>query len=284
MEKYIEKAKTLLEALPYIQQFSGKTVVIKYGGSAMEDEKLKRSVATDIVLLKFVGINPVVVHGGGLEINEWLDKLNIKSHFIDGQRVTTPEAMDVIEMVLTGRVNKSLVNLINQAGGKAVGLSGKDANLILAQQHPNTELGLVGKVKSINPDIINQLLNDGYIPVISTVGVDEKGQVYNINADVAAGDIAIALQAEKLIALSNVSGILDKDKQLIKQVSSLQIQTMIENGTITGGMIPKVESLLRAINSGVRNVHVISGETEHSILLELFTDFGIVKMIKAGSW
>jgi acetylglutamate kinase len=192
--------------------------------------------------------------------------------------------MDVIEMVLTGRVNKSLVNLINQAGGKAVGLSGKDANLILAEQHPNKALGLVGKVKSINPEIIKQLLADGYIPVISTVGVDEAGQVYNINADVAAGDIAIALQAEKLIALSNVPGILDKDKQLIKQVSSAQIQSMIEAGTITGGMIPKVESLLRAIGSGVQNVHVISGESEHSILLELFTDYGIGTMIKAGSW
>lgn len=281
MEKYIEKAKTLLEALPYIQQFSGKTLVIKYGGSAMEDETLKRSVATDIVLLKFVGINPVIVHGGGKEINEWLERLSIPSHFIDGQRVTTPAAMEVIEMVLTGRVNKSLVNLINQAGGKAVGLSGKDANLILAEPHPNRELGLVGNVKSINADIIKQLLVDGYIPVISTVGVDESGQVYNINADVVAGEIAIALKAEKLIALSNVDGILDKDKQLIKQVTASQIEAMISDGTISGGMIPKVQSLLGAIHSGVRNVHVISGENEHSILLELFTDYGVGTMIKA---
>ncbi|MDD5457670.1 MAG: acetylglutamate kinase [Candidatus Margulisbacteria bacterium] len=281
INKYIEKAKVLLEALPYIQKFSGKTVVIKYGGSAMEDEKLKESVITDIVLLKYVGINPVIVHGGGIEITEWLKKVGIESKFIDGQRVTTKESMEVIEMVLSGKINKSIVNLINSAGGKAVGLCGKDAQLIEAKKYTEQDLGLVGEITNINADIIKILEESGHIPVISSIGFDKQGNSYNINADYAATDIAIALQAEKLIVLSNVDGILDKDKNLIKQLTQVEIKQKIKDTTISGGMIPKVNSLLKAIENGVHNVHIISGVIEHSILLELFTDYGIGTMIKS---
>ncbi len=280
LQKYIEKAEILLEALPYIQKFAGKTVVIKYGGSAMEDEKLKASVIKDVVLLKYVGLNPVIVHGGGIEITDWLNKLNIKSEFVDGQRKTSPEAMEVIEMVLAGKVNKSLVHLINLAGGKAVGLCGKDAQLIEAQKHSKKDLGLVGDITKINPDIINLLDKEGYIPVISSVGSSPTGESFNINADFAATDIAIALKAEKLISVSNVEGILDKDKKIIKQITAQEIKEHIANGIISGGMIPKVESALNALQNGVNNVHIISGEIPHSILLELFTDYGIGTMIK----
>ena len=282
IDHYIDKAKTLLEALPYIQKFSGKIIVIKYGGSAMEDESLKKSVATDIVLLKFVGIHPVIVHGGGLEINDWLGKLDIESKFIDGQRVTSPQAMDVIEMVLAGRVNKSIVHLINQAGGEAIGLSGKDGRLIQARQHQNSKLGLVGDITKVNGDMIKHLISDGYIPVISTIGSNDAGETFNINADIAATEIAIAIQAEKLIAMSNVEGILDKDKQIIKQVTKKEIEDKINSGVITGGMIPKVESAIKALHLGVRSAHIISGTIEHSILLEVFTDFGIGTMIRSS--
>jgi acetylglutamate kinase len=277
-EKYIEKAHTLLEALPYIQHFHGKTVVIKYGGSAMENEKLKQSVATDIVLLKYVGLNPVVVHGGGLAITEWLDKVNIETEFIDGQRVTSKEAMEVIEMVLAGKINKSLVHMINQAGGKAVGVCGKDANLIQAKKQ-SPELGYVGEIKKINPNIINILEKDGYIPVISTIGTNKEGESLNINADYAASEIACALKAEKLIVLSNVEGILDKKKQLIKKMSLSEIEGYTSDGTIQGGMIPKVKSLKKAIEHDVKSVHIINGNIQHALLLELFTDFGIGTMI-----
>ena len=248
----------------------------------MEDEALKRSVAKDIVLLKYVGICPVVVHGGGPEINQWLDKLGIESSFVEGQRVTTPQAMEVIEMVLTGKVNKSLVHYINLGGGRAVGLSGKDAGLIQAKRYEKKDLGLVGEITRINPEILIQFEQNGYIPVISTVGYHPDGTSLNINADVAAAQIAIALKAEKLIMLSNVEGILDTNKSIIKQIVASEIKHHIEVGTISGGMIPKVNSALSAIEGGVRQVHVISGDTPHSILLELFTDVGIGSMIKAS--
>ncbi|OGI09482.1 MAG: acetylglutamate kinase [Candidatus Margulisbacteria bacterium GWF2_35_9] len=276
----IEKAKILLEALPYIQKFAGKTIVIKYGGSAMEDPIVQQSVATDIVLLKFVGINPVVVHGGGKEITSWLKKLNINTGFIDGQRVTNKESMEVIEMVLAGKVNKTFVNMINNAGGKAVGLCGKDAGLIQAKQSTNTKLGLVGDITNINTDILNLLEQNNFIPVISTTGADQAGNSYNINADYAACEIAIKLKAEKFILLSNVEGILDKSGNKVKQVTLSEIDEMIANGTITEGMIPKVESVIKAVQNGVKNAHIISGEIQHSLLLELFTDFGIGTMIK----
>lgn len=248
----------------------------------MEDDALKRSVAKDIVLLKYVGICPVVVHGGGPEINQWLQKLGIESSFVDGQRVTTPQAMEVIEMVLTGKVNKSLVHYINLEGGKAVGLSGKDAGLIQAKKYEKQDLGLVGEITRINPDILIQLEQNGYIPVISTVGYHPDGTSLNINADVAAAQIAVALKAEKLMMLSNVEGILDAGKSVIKQIVASEVQRHIDAGTISGGMIPKVVSALSAINGGVKQVHVISGDMPHSILLELFTDVGIGSMIKAS--
>jgi len=280
ISEYIDKAKTLLEALPYIQQFAGKTVVIKYGGSAMEDEALQQSVATDIVLLKVVGLNPIVVHGGGKAITSWLDKVNIKTEFIDGQRVTTKESMELIEMVLAGKVNKTFVNMINKAGGKAVGLCGKDAGLIKAKQSKNKKLGYVGEITDINSDILKILEQNDFIPVISTTGTDKDGVSYNINADYAASEIAIKLKAEKFILLSNVDGVLDKSGNMIKQISHTDIQNKIKDGTITAGMIPKVESAIKAVENGVKNSHIISGELQHSLLLELFTDFGIGTMIK----
>jgi acetylglutamate kinase len=280
IDKYIEKAKVLLEALPYIQKFSGKTIVIKYGGAAMENEDLQRSVAMDIVLLKFVGINPVLVHGGGNEITAWLDKLNIETEFIDGLRKTSKEAMEVTEMVLTGKVNKAIVGLINSEGGKAIGLSGKDGNLIQGEKIDEKKLGHAGKVTKIDPSIILDLIEKGYIPVISTVGVDKNNETLNINADYVASDIAIAIKAEKLIYLSNVEGILNEKKEIIKQIVADDAEKLIKNGVISGGMIPKINSCLESIQGGVHNVHIISGEIPHSILLELFTDYGIGTMIK----
>ncbi len=280
IDKYIEKAKILLEALPYIQKFSGKTIVIKYGGAAMENKELQKLVATDIVLLKFVGINPVLVHGGGKEITSWLDKLNIKTEFIDGLRNTSQEAMEVTEMVLTGKVNKEIVGLINSAGGNAIGLSGKDGNMIQGEKIDEKKYGFAGNVTKINPNIILDTIAKGYIPVISTVAVNENNETLNINADYVASDIAISIQAEKLIYLSNVEGILNEKKEIIKQIIAEDAETLIKNGTISGGMIPKINSCLESIHGGVNNVHIISGEITHSILLELFTDFGIGTMIK----
>lgn len=280
IDKYIEKAKVLLEALPYIQKFSGKTIVIKYGGAAMENEELQRSVAIDIVLLKFVGINPVLVHGGGKEITAWLDKLNIETEFIDGLRKTSKEAMEVTEMVLTGKVNKAIVGLINSEGGKAIGLSGKDGNMIQGEKIDEKKLGHAGKVIKIDPSAILDIIAKGYIPVISTVGVDKNNETLNINADYVASDIAISIKAEKLIYLSNVEGILNEKKEIIKQIIAEDAKTLIKNGVISGGMIPKINSCLESIEGGVNNVHIISGEIPHSILLELFTDYGIGTMIK----
>ncbi|MDD4527478.1 MAG: acetylglutamate kinase [Candidatus Margulisbacteria bacterium] len=280
INKYIEKAQILLEALPYIQKFAGKTIVIKYGGAAMENEALQKSVAVDIVLLKFVGINPVLVHGGGKEITTWLDKLNIETEFIDGLRKTSKQAMEVTEMVLTGKVNKAIVGLINSAGGKAIGLSGKDGNMIQGKKINEAKLGHAGQVTKVNPSVILDTIEKGYIPVISTVGVDENNETLNINADYVASDIAIAIKAEKLIYLSNVEGILNEKKEIIKQIIAEEAEELIKTGVISGGMIPKITSCLESIQGGVNNVHIISGEINHSILLELFTDYGIGTMIK----
>ncbi len=280
IDTYIEKAKILLEALPYIQQFSGKTIVLKYGGAAMDNEALQKAVATDVVLLKFVGINPVVVHGGGKKITEWLDKLKIETEFIDGIRKTSAEAMEVTEMVLTGKVNKTIVNLINQAGGKAMGLSGKDGSLIKGRKIDEEKLGFAGEVTEINPDAVRAAIKEGYIPVISSVGFDDNNDSLNINADYVAAEIAKSIKAEKLVFLSNVEGILDKNNEVIKQITTSEVDTLIEQKVISGGMLPKIKSCVESINEGVNNVHIISGEITHSILLELFTDYGIGTMIK----
>ena len=287
MEKLIEKVTTLLEALPYIKEFYGKTVVIKYGGNAMVNEELKRAFAEDVVLLKYVGINPVIVHGGGPQIGELLQKLKIPTKFVGGMRVTDRETMNVVEMVLVGQVNKEIVKLINSHGGNAVGLSGKDGNLIVAEKIDSKEylsqvrapeiidLGFVGKVKRVNPEIVNKLLESKFIPVIAPVGIGEDFEAYNINADLVAGEMAAALKAEKLIMLTDVEGLKDRTGQLIRSLSRSQISDLIEEGTVSGGMIPKVKACEIALTGGVKKAHIIDGRLRHSILLELFTQEGI---------
>lgn len=280
-------ARVLIEALPYIQRFANKTVVIKFGGNAMVSEVLQNSFAQDIVLLKLVGLNPVVVHGGGPQIGDLLKRLGKPSNFIGGMRVTDRETMDVVEMVLGGLVNKQIVNLINQHGGKAAGLTGKDGDLIRArklnlQQHPLTttpseiiDLGHVGEVDTIDPSIIQTLGSDGFIPVVAPIGVGEDGYSYNINADLVAGKIAEVLGAEKLILLTNTAGILDKSAQLLTGLTLTDIDNLIIDGTISGGMLPKVTCATDALKGGLSSVHIIDGTVEHAVLLELFTDQGI---------
>jgi acetylglutamate kinase len=287
MEYAMDKAKVLIEALPYIRRFYNKTIVIKYGGSSMEEEGVRRSFALDIVLLKYIGINPVIVHGGGPQISEMLKKIGKKSQFIEGMRVTDDETMDIVEMVLVGRVNKEIVNLINQQGGKAVGLSGKDGQLIAARkmklsrsqggdQPPEMiDIGLVGEVKSVNPGVIEVLMKDNFIPVIAPVGAGEEGQTYNINADLVAGKVASALKAEKLILLTDVEGVLDEKKQLIPTLVSQKAKKLISQKIISSGMIPKVNCCLNALEEGVTKTHIINGTVEHAVLLEIFTDVGI---------
>ncbi len=286
MEEYIKKAYVLIEALPYFKQYYGKTFVIKYGGSIMFDEKLKKNLIEDITLLKYVGINPVIVHGGGPAINETLARLNIKTHFIDGLRVTDKETMEVVEMVLTGKVNKEVVAMINQMRGKAVGICGKDGGLIKAAKkiipNKNVDLGYVGEVEKINPEIVKGLIKDGYIPVIAPVGSDDKGDSYNINADTVAGKLAVSLQAEKLIYLTDVNGIRNDPEDKDSRVSSLtftEIKSWIKEGKIQGGMLPKVESCMEAVNSGVIRTHILNGLVPHPLLLEIFTDQGVGTMI-----
>lgn len=285
MDALIQKADTLLEALPYIQRFSGKTFVIKYGGHAMEDEELQQRFAQDIVLLKFVGMNPVVVHGGGPQIGEMLKKLGIGSRFVRGMRVTDAATMEVVEMVL-GKINQQVVTLINRQGGRAVGLSGKDGELVVARkmmvtveeqgQPPATyDVGLVGEVIAVNPRVIHALIEAGFIPVIAPVGVGEHGETYNINADLVAGKVAEALHAEKLILLTDVEGLKGKDGALIPTLDSGQAQALIRDGTINEGMIPKVECCLAALQGGVQKTHIIDGRVRHAILLEIFTKEGI---------
>jgi acetylglutamate kinase len=287
MENPIDKAKILIEALPYIRRFYNKTVVIKYGGSTMEEEGLKRSFALDVVLLKYIGLNPVIVHGGGPQIGEMLTRLGKKSEFVEGMRVTDRETMDVVEMVLVGKVNKEIVTLINQQGGKAVGLSGKDGSLILAKKLKLTrsagkdkdpeiiDIGMVGEVKAINPGVIESLEKDNFIPVIAPVGVGEEGETYNINADLVAGKIASALKAEKLILLTDVEGVMDEKKRLIPTLDVKQAKELISQKVISSGMIPKVNCCLDALEDGVSKTHIINGTVEHAILLEIFTDVGI---------
>lgn len=283
--------KVLHEALPYLQKFQGTTIVIKYGGNAMVDEQLKASFARDIVLLKTVGINPVVVHGGGPQIGSLLEKLNIESNFINGMRVTTSETMDVVEMVLGGLVNKDIVSLINQAGGKAFGLTGKDAHCIQAkklkvsvdnpglQKSEIIDIGHVGEVESINKDFIERMSDGEYIPVIAPIGVGEDGASYNINADLVAGKMAEVLGAEKLILLTNIAGLQDKEGEVLTGLSTTQVNDLIADGTIFGGMLPKIQCALDAVHSGVTSAHIIDGRVAHSTLLEIFSDTGVGTLI-----
>jgi len=280
-------ADILIEALPYIRFFSGMTIVVKYGGHAMVDEQLKMDFARDITLMKFVGMNPVVVHGGGPQINSVLDRMGISSKFVRGMRFTDEETMDVVEMVLGGKINKGIVTQINQQGGKSVGLCGKDAGLIHAEKlqimDPGDESrppeiidpGLVGNVTDVDPSIIKTLTDQGFIPVIAPVGVGIRGETYNINADLVAAKVAGALAAGRLIYLTDVDGILDSSKKLISSMNTQSINKMVENKTITGGMIPKIEFALDALNSGVEKVQIINGTRRHALLLELLTDKGI---------
>lgn len=285
-----QKAQTLAEALPYIKRFFDKTIVIKYGGNAMTDAHLKECFAKDVVLLKLVGMNPVVVHGGGPQINEMLDKLGKKGEFIQGMRVTDAETMDVVEMVLGGQVNKEIVNLINRHGGKAVGLTGQDGNFIRAHkllmedlQDPSKtiDVGQVGEITAIDPSIINFLDSGDFIPVVAPIGVSPEGETYNINADVVAGKLAEILNAEKLILLTNTPGVLDKSGNLLTGLTPKQIDDLVADGTLSGGMLPKIGSALDAARSGVKSVHIIDGRVEHALLLEVLTDEGVGTLIKA---
>lgn len=276
------RVRVLSEALPYIQQFAGRTVVVKYGGAAMKDSTLKSQVVRDIVFLSCVGLRPIVVHGGGPEINTWLDKLGIEAQFKNGLRVTDAATMDVVEMVLVGRVNKEIVALINQAGGKAVGLCGKDGNLITARPQGQEGIGFVGDVSNIDVTILNTLAQNGYIPVVSSVAADETGQAYNINADTVAGEIAAALGAEKLILLTDTRGILKDYKDTSTLIPKLDIQEareLIASGVVAGGMIPKVNCCVRSLAQGVKAAHILDGRIPHSLLLEIFTDVGIGSML-----
>jgi acetylglutamate kinase len=267
------KEDVLIEALPYIQQFEHTTFVIKYGGAVMKEEPLKQMVAQDVTLLRKIGIDVVVVHGGGKEITTLADKLNIESRFVNGQRYTDEEMRDVVQMVLAGSINKDIVRRINIHGGRAVGVSGIDANLIEAKKL-NENLGLVGEVTNVNSAFIKNLLRDGYLPVVAPIGVDEMGTVYNVNADIAAGPIAASLNAAKLVYLTDIEGVKTEDK-LISHLTQSSVQNMISSGTISGGMIPKVESALSALNAGVQKVHIIDGRIPHALLLEIFTKEGI---------
>lgn len=287
MEKYIEKADILLEALPYIQRFANKTIVIKYGGHAMEDEELKTNFVRDVILLHYIGLNPVIVHGGGPQIDGMLDKIGKKSQFIEGMRVTDEETMEVVEMVLVGKINKEIVSRINSNGGHAIGLSGADGNLIRArkmwafkkgqegQEKGRIDLGKVGEVESIDPGVIRTFMANKWIPIIAPVGVGPGGEAYNINADLVAGKVASSLEAEKFILLTDVEGVLDGQKRLISTVDAKIAGRFIQEGTISGGMIPKVRCCLDALREGVKKTHIIDGRVKHAILLEIFTDEGI---------
>jgi acetylglutamate kinase len=287
MQEWINKAAVLIEALPYMRQFQGKTLVIKYGGHAMKDEALKQGFAQDIVLLKYLGLNPVVVHGGGPQISQTLKRMGIESRFIEGMRVTDGETMNVVEMVLVGKVNKEIVSLVNAAGGRAVGLSGKDGQLILAQKmhlyRPRgdeeppeiIDIGMVGEVTAINTEVIETLQASNFIPVIAPVGVGKDGETYNINADLVASQLAGALKAVKLILLTDVEGVLDPDGKILSTLSRVDVLDGLDREIITGGMIPKVNCCLEALRAGVSKAHIVDGRTPHSVLLEIFTDHGI---------
>ncbi|HEX3032754.1 MAG TPA: acetylglutamate kinase [Bacillota bacterium] len=294
MYSILDKASVLVEALPYIRRFHGKTIVIKYGGHAMVNEELKKAVMQDVILMKLVGMHPVVVHGGGPEITGMLKRLNIESGFVGGMRITDEATMEIVEMVLVGKLNKEIVALLNRLGGRAVGLSGKDANLIEAIRKPGkirtpegeeqlVDIGFVGDVAKINPELVQKLMTDGFIPVVSPVGVGQEGESYNINADYVAGALAASLKADKLILLTDVQGIFadfnDRDT-LISELKTADIEAKIKAGIITGGMIPKVECCAQAITGGVNSAHIIDGRIPHSLLLEIFTDRGIGTMVR----
>jgi len=284
------KAQTLAEALPYIRRFHGKTIVVKYGGNAMTDINLQKSFAHDVVWLKLVGLNPVVVHGGGPQIEQLLSRLNIKSEFVQGMRVTDAATMDVVEMVLGGAVNKDIVTLINQAGGKAVGLTGQDGHLIRARKmmmpskdKPNEliDIGSVGEIASIDPGVIGALEASGFIPVVAPIGVGEHGESYNINADLVAGKLAEVLKAEKLIMLTNTPGVLDEKGNLLTGLTPTRVDELVAEGTLSGGMLPKIASALDAARSGVKSVHIIDGRVDHALLLEILTDEGVGTLIRS---
>jgi acetylglutamate kinase len=285
-----QKAKVLAEALPYIRRFHGRTIVIKYGGNAMTDARLKECFAHDVVLLKLVGMNPVVVHGGGPQIDELLARVGKKGEFVQGMRVTDAETMDIVEMVLGGQVNKEVVTLINQAGGRAVGLTGQDGAFIRARKmllsdkkngNGKIDIGQVGEIASIDPSVISPLEQAGFIPVVAPIGVGEDGQSYNINADLVAGKLAEVLRAEKLIVLTNTPGVLDKSGKLLTGLTPKKVDALIEDGTLSGGMLPKISSALDAARSGVQSVHIIDGRVEHALLLEILTDEGVGTLIRS---
>lgn len=284
-------ARVLTEALPYIQRFTGKTIVVKFGGNAMVDPQLHESFARDVVLMKLVGMNPVVVHGGGPQIGELLKKLNIHTEFVNGMRVTDSETMDVVEMVLGGSVNKEIVASIQRAGGKAIGVTGKDGQLIRARKLKVTryspelgaseivDIGHVGEVEQIDTEVLKVILNSHFIPVIAPIGVDDQGNTYNINADLVAGRIAQVMQAEKLMLLTNVAGLLDREGNVLTGLSTERVDALIEDGTIAGGMLPKIGCALDAVKGGVASAHIIDGRVPHAVLLEIFTNVGIGTLI-----
>lgn len=290
-DKAVQVAKVLTEALPYIQRYVGKTLVIKYGGNAMESEELKNSFARDIVLMKAVGINPIVVHGGGPQIGDLLKRLSIESHFVDGMRVTDGQTMDVVEMVLGGLVNKEIVSLINHNGGNAIGLTGKDARLIRARKLNVTrktpemttpeiiDVGQVGEVVGINTELLNMLVTSHFIPVIAPIGVGEDGKSYNINADLVAGKVAEAVKAEKLMLLTNIAGLMDKQGNILTGLTTTQVDALIADGTIYGGMLPKIHCALEAVKEGVGSALILDGRVPNAILLEIFTDKGVGTLI-----
>lgn len=284
------KAEVLAEALPYIRRFHGRTIVVKYGGNAMTDERLKRSFAHDVVLLKLVGLNPVVVHGGGPQIEQLLAKVGKKGTFVQGMRVTDEETMDIVEMVLAGQVNKEIVELINQAGGKGVGLTGQDGGLVRARkmmleskETPGVriDIGQVGEIESIDPAIIQTLTGNGFIPVIAPIASGRSGETYNINADLVAGKVAEVLKAEKLVMMTNTVGVLDKNGNLLTGLTARQIDELFADGTLSGGMLPKIASALDAARGGVNSVHIIDGRVDHALLLEIMTDQGVGTMIRS---
>lgn len=287
LSRATEVAQVLSEALPYIQRFSGRTIIVKYGGNAMIDQSLKASFASDIVLMQTVGMRPIVVHGGGPQIGDLLERLNIESKFVNGMRVTNEETMDVVEMVLGGLVNKDIVSLLNQAGGRAMGVTGKDGQFIRASQlkiklkSPDLEvpeildIGHVGKVESIDTRVLTMLTENNMIPVVAPIGVGQNGESYNINADLVAGKLAEVLKAEKLMLLTNTAGVLDKTRQVVTGLVADEVSSLINDGTISGGMLPKVECALSAVNAGVNSAHIIDGRVPHSVLLEIFTDQGV---------
>ncbi|HET6367864.1 MAG TPA: acetylglutamate kinase [Pseudomonadales bacterium] len=282
IQAMIHRAEVLLEALPYLQAFQGKTLVIKYGGSAMEKADLKEQFARDVLLLRLIGIRPVIVHGGGPQIGALMKKLGKEPHFVGGMRVTDPETMELVEMVLVGKLNKEIVGLINVHGGRAVGLSGKDANLLRARKRlhrmpdgSTVDIGLVGEVETVNADVIRMFEDNGLIPVIAPVGVGARGESYNVNADLVAGEVAAALRAEKLIHLTDVQGINGEDGRLISRLTKRDAERLIKTNVIDGGMLPKVESALRALEGGAAKAHIIDGRIAHAVLLEVFTHQGI---------